>query len=237
MEVTVTNKGYPKIIINGYAYIKDRNNVTSIAWKCSRKGCKGRLSTKYNYQETLEAVELGQHHHPPDPAGVAATIAVGRMKDTAVLSQEPPRRVVSDTVIGLRDEVLVKMPNRENLRRTIQRKRQHHEAFPPIPQGLDFAVHPEFRSVTINNQERRFLLADTLEDPELEGRIILFATDEMLDLLVECPNWMADGTFKVSTEHFIQMYTVHAILGGDVFPCIYAFLSSKNQQTYEKCGK
>ena len=56
----------------------------------------------------------------------------------------------------------------------------------------------------------------------------------MLNLLEECPHWMADGTFKVSPALFTQMYTVHVILGEDVFPRIYAFLSSKNRQTYEK---
>ena len=71
-----------------------------------------------------------------------------------------------------------------------------------------------------------------------EGRIIIFATDEMLNILRRHRHWMADGTFKVAPKFFLQLYTIHAIIGdGHVIPCVYALLSAKTQVLYDKMSK
>ena len=59
----------------------------------------------------------------------------------------------------------------------------------------------------------------------------------MLDELSKNNIWMMDGTFKVAPTLFLQLYTIHVIIGGPnghVFPCIYALLPNKTTQTYIK---
>ena len=46
---------------------------------------------------------------------------------------------------------------------------------------------------------------------------------------------MADGTFKVSPTFFLQLYTIHVILGRDnVIPCVYTLLTGKTRCLYDK---
>ena len=193
---------------NGYTYRKDSSNITSVNWRCSVRGCKGRLSTPVNYSgPDITPVEKGTHNHAPNPAKVGASAAVSRLKRAAVESHVPPRRIISGTVVALNDEEIVNLPSRSNLRRTIQRKRTRDEAFPRLPQEVNFAIPDQYRSVTINNRPERFLLGDTFDEDEaeedqLEDRVICFATDEMLNLLESSSHWMADGTFKISPDLF-----------------------------------
>ena len=47
--------------------------------------------------------------------------------------------------------------------------------------------------------------------------------------------WHSDGTFKTVLEVFFQLYTLHVISGnGRVFPCLFALVTNKRQDTYER---
>ena len=54
----------------------------------------------------------------------------------------------------------------------------------------------------------------------------------MLSLLRENYIWYADGTFKIVPEHLFQLYTVHVEKDGVVFPCVYALMTSKSEESY-----
>ena len=56
----------------------------------------------------------------------------------------------------------------------------------------------------------------------------------MLGELRNASTWMLDGTFKVVPSLFFQLYTIHAIRGSHVFPCVYAFLPNKATATYKR---
>ena len=66
-----------------------------------------------------------------------------------------------------------------------------------------------------------------------DGRILIFASDQGLELLSNSEHWFCDGTFKVCPEIFYQVYTIHALVNGRVLPCLFALLPNKNQQTYQ----
>ena len=53
-----------------------------------------------------------------------------------------------------------------------------------------------------------------------------------LDRLRRQKSGGADGTFKVFPRLWLQVYTVHAAIGGYRIPCIYALLPDKSQETY-----
>ena len=240
IKIFKSQRGKNKIAYRGFTYTKNRNNVTTTSWICDVRGCRGSLSTAIG--TSANPVEGREHNHVPDPARVAAALAVSQMKEDATQSDQPPRRVASETFDGLNDETISKMPSKQNLRRIVQRKRTRDEAFPALPQEVRFQIPDEYRFVQINDVDHRFLLFDTMqndvedgEDPEaIEDRIIAFSTDEMLRLLQENRHWMADGTFKVVPNLFYQLFTVHAILddGRTVIPAVYCLMTSKRQDMY-----
>ena len=62
---------------------------------------------------------------------------------------------------------------------------------------------------------------------------MLFGTSKFLSILKESNNWYCDGTFKVVPEHFSSS-TLHAQKDGYIFPCVYALLRAKTEETYER---
>ena len=82
MEVYTSHKGNDKIAFNGYSYRRDKINKTTVSWRCDLKCCKGRLTTPLDYTQSLRGVETGEHVHAPNPAKIAASIAVSSMKGT-----------------------------------------------------------------------------------------------------------------------------------------------------------
>ena len=41
-----------------------------------------------------------------------------------------------------------------------------------------------------------------------------------------------DGTFKIVSELFFQLYTIHPLCGSQSIPCVYGLLPDKCQATY-----
>ena len=71
-----------------------------------------------------------------------------------------------------------------------------------------------------------------------EERILVqFGSPQGLQSLSQYDNWYADGTFKVIPEVFYQLYTVHAQCGDRIFPCIFALLPNKTEETYTRLLK
>eukprot|EP00117_Sycon_ciliatum_P045118 scpid64432/ scgid32466/ len=67
-----------------------------------------------------------------------------------------------------------------------------------------------------------------------EDRILLFSTDENLNLLETSESCYVDGTFKSVPKLFCQLYTIHARCDGQVFPLVYALLPDKQRVTYDR---
>ena len=67
-----------------------------------------------------------------------------------------------------------------------------------------------------------------------DDRILIFSSDEQLDILQNAEDFLADGTFKVVPEIFYQLYTIHVMHRDHVVPVIYALLRRKNADTYHR---
>lgn len=46
--------------------------------------------------------------------------------------------------------------------------------------------------------------------------------------------YAADGTFAIVPKDFNQLYTVHSLQKSSSFPCIYALLPDRRQETYSR---
>ncbi|CAF3718789.1 unnamed protein product [Rotaria socialis] len=65
-----------------------------------------------------------------------------------------------------------------------------------------------------------------------DDRILIFASDEQLNILQNAREFIVDGTFKVVPEIFYQLYIIHSVHRDHVIPVIYVLLHRKNADTY-----
>ncbi|RGB38671.1 hypothetical protein C1646_755477 [Rhizophagus diaphanus] len=120
------------------------------------------------------------------------------------------------------------MPSSNSLRSRIKRVRRSE--MPPQPQTLEEINIPDFLQFTFNGV--RFLVRDFVVG---EYRILLFTTQANIQHLSQAPFWMMDGTFKTVPVIFMQLYTIHAPVGGDnsrVLPLVYSLVTSKSVEIY-----
>ena len=64
------------------------------------------------------------------------------------------------------------------------------------------------------------------------NRMLIFVTDQALQLLANSEDWFCAGTFSVCQEILFQLYTVHARLGQSLR--IFALLPNKTRETYNR---
>ena len=231
MEVLKSKRGRDKIAFRGHLYRKDKRSLTRITWRCERRTCKGRIATTLNYSTPgAEAVETSEHNHESDAAKVEIQRVRGDMLESAVATNDPPRRILQDHSAGLSQEAAARIGSGTNLKRAVTRKRKREEGHPPLPAAPAAIVLPQqFRHTATG---ANFLLHDSGQGDN--DRLLIFGTDETLQWLTDHRHWLGDGTFKVVPELFFQLYTVHVYVGGAAIPCIYALMRSKTQPQYDR---
>lgn len=64
--------------------------------------------------------------------------------------------------------------------------------------------------------------------------MLVFATQESLQFLSSMKDWGADGTFKIAPSIFHQVFSIHVQINHLSFPCLFALLPNKKEETYQK---
>ncbi|KAL5014665.1 hypothetical protein ScPMuIL_008935 [Solemya velum] len=126
-----------------------------------------------------------------------------------------------------RDAVSAAMPTFTSIGSSLYRARQ--KMYPSLPTTRQNIELKEQWTQTLNNQ--RFLLAD---DGEGDQRIIIFATDLMLQRLTTATTLYMDGTFKAYPRLFYQLFSIHIFIEGVQFPAVYALLPGKSRDVYSR---
>ena len=123
------------------------------------------------------------------------------------------------------------MPNINSVRRTVHRVRRRIHDGVALPTSRDgFDIPESYR--TLENGEVLLLFDSGNDDAD---RILVFGTQQTLDVIAEADDLFLDGTFKIVPELFFQLYTVHAMTrSGYMIPCIYALLPNKTRATYQR---
>lgn len=220
------------LIKDGYTYVFQKtlsNEVKSYECVLRRKGqCKARVKLSAN-DEFLE--QFNDHTHPPSQTKVEVTKVKAKVKERASTSNETPQQVLAAELQNVSETSIVSLPCLNNVRRNIRRHRENDNDMPPVPASRE--VMPPLPDV-LQRTERgdRFLLFDSGVGDV--NRMIIFATDNAISLLAENPHWFMDGTFKVCPEIFFQVYTVHCLLNNQTFPCVFALLPNKTEESYNR---
>ncbi|CAM4942461.1 unnamed protein product [Rotaria socialis] len=100
--------------------------------------------------------------------------------------------------------------------------------YPPIPTDQKFIIPPVYLETYANS---RFLIYDKRKTV-YGGRLLIFASDEQLNVLFHSEVLFADGTFKVSPTLFEQLYVLHGLQTGEVLPICFILTSNRKRDTY-----
>ncbi len=190
-----TRKRQESIGCSGFRYRKEKTfeKIGHISWRCREKSCKGRLLTNLDLSSPRETSE---HNHLSNPEGVLAERSISHMFLRAstesipipVIYKEETAKFVADNHFPNEPELNPVLPPFPEVRSSLYRARRRN--FPPLPQTITAIEIPENLSQSLSGA--RFLLVC-----DKQQGILLFATDNNLQLLAESKLWCMDGTFDV----------------------------------------
>lgn len=224
------------LVFVGNRYYKNGNDVgKSITyWRCvKRTTCNGTVQTVYLHpshtSNKLEVLKIGNRHtHEADEVERQVETVMRGLKRRAKENpnEQPLKLLRSELEKVENEEVLLKLPERQSVIKTIQRQQgQTRPKIPPTLEALQ-VVHPY--NVTLSNE--KFLQFDSGETDS--NRILMFYTQAHLKQLCSSRVIFGDGTFKVCPKPFYQLYTFHTEVFGHVFPAVYALTMRKDEATY-----
>ena len=218
------------MVHEGFVYVKKKNLANGvISYECELRRNKRECRAKIEVAGNHVIGQRGTHTNAPDIGRPGALKIRQAMKRRALDTEEEPQQVMSQQLVDVTEEVAVKLPAPRTMKRAIRRQRQAAGNAPTVPRSRADLVLPEQYQQTTRREP--FLQFDSGADDQ---RILLFSTQENLNLLETANDWFADGTFKVVPELFFQLFTVHGLINNQIFPCIYALLPNKTQETYAR---
>lgn len=231
MEVITSSKGKEQLSFEGYIYSFKRLYKEKITWRCRILGCTSYGTTGINYNNEGEVIViLRDHNHPMDHSQATRQQMINDMKKKIISSRDTPMQVVSDYLIGAEFEELDLIGDQENLCRLLRYYRSQH-------------INPKpYYNETLKLSRK---LLETHKDlpfyrfgPENYGNLeenedfLIFYSDNAIERLSNNLIWCVDGTFKVSPDPYIQLYTISYMVNHHVFPSIYCLMKNRRQETY-----
>ena len=237
MEFIDTQRGKRKLLRNNYMYVFQKDLADDMtSWECVQRRGSRKYPGTCNARLKLDAGDnfvesVNEHTHPPSKTQCEVSKIKAGIKRRAETTNETTQQVLARELVGVSAAAAVNLPALHHMRRTIRGQRQTNENLPPLPASIAaIPVLPVEYQTTLSGQQ--FLLYDSGVGDV--NRIFVFGSPDGVSLLQRSGNWFCDGTFKVVPEIFYQLYTVHALTGTNVFPCIYALLPNKTQVTYNR---
>ena len=189
-------------------------------------GVRKRVVKRVHVDNEGEMCETNEHDHVVNPGLLEAKIVVTQIRQRAANSRDPPRLLVQQAQATLSNEAMAEMPQYNSIQRHVQRKKKINGDPIANPRNIEEIAIPNSLRQTLRGDN--FLLYDSgVEDAD---RFLIFRTQKNLDILAECSNWFADGTFKIAPHLFYQLHTLHALHEHSVLPMLYIFMQSKREQ-------
>ena len=231
LEIVLTKKGKRKIIEEGYEYVKNKDlSNEREKFECSNRRNKAACYASITVKDNRIVGKKNEHTHAPDTAKCEAIKILASMKQKALNTQETPHQIigaVSDAIS--KKEIVPHLPTLDNIKRNLRAQRcdQDQEESSKLN-----AIIEKHRLIT---EGQDFLLHNGNEESiDGERKLIIFGTVESIEVLKQNKAWFMDGTFDASPNEFHQLYSIHCLMNGKVFPCIYALLTGKSQERYEE---
>lgn len=205
-------------------------------WDCARRkhgkqtaaSCKARATTELR-SGNHHVLSTGDHTHGPNPIDQLEKQYRTELKRRAIDSSEVPSKIIRETSINS-DPIVQTRASKSAQKMIILRSRQALNNL-NVHMGNGEFVVPDGLKCTISGQA--FLQKD---DQLGDARIMMFCTEENVNLLKAANFWICDGTFSSAPSDFSQLFSIHAPVGtGEcrrVLPLVYFLLTCKSQEIY-----
>ncbi|CAF2089247.1 unnamed protein product [Rotaria magnacalcarata] len=223
-----TTKNKPRLDHDGYSYIMDRSTREKKYWRCIKyysDRCHSRLHTCIFTNAIIKPPS--EHTCKIDGTTLEIRVFNEQIAHRAVNTQETPDTIITNCYKDISDPSIVRLPVRDNIKRRIRMLRHNNQV-------VKEANDPNFPSIPIQltktTRNDQFLRCDTGPG---DDRILIFASDEQVDILQDTEEFLIDGTFKVVPSIFYQLFIIHGIFRDHAVPLIYALLRRKTKETYQ----
>ncbi|CAF1154416.1 unnamed protein product [Didymodactylos carnosus] len=167
-----------EIVFHGFTFSNANLNDEKIFWKCehARKyACHGRLHTDLS---NVFIKTVGDHeNHTGNPRSGLIRQYYERLQGESQQNQTNPHNILTQTNIGVPDEVHIQLPSNENLKRNIRRWRQEDNAV-STPTNINFPIIPNKYHRT--TRDTIFFRIDTGPG---SNRLLIFFTDEQQNIM------------------------------------------------------
>jgi hypothetical protein len=167
------------------------------------------------------------HNHAPDAAKVEVKRAMAKVKAKAKTTQEATHQIVASTLRDVSTAVAGQLPPIRSIKQTVRRARRQDGVPLANPSNIDDLIIPDVYKKPLKGDD--FLKYDSGSGP---NRILIFTTSSNLQLMSDCPNWYADGTFKCTPPLFNQLYTIHAVQYSSVIPTVFILMTDRSTTSY-----
>ena len=155
-----SQKGGPKLLVDGHIYVKNSTGTNSIYWNCVKRkssNCKGRIGTNLTKTEPFLITE---HIHPASQTECEVAKIRSAMKSRASATLENPSRIYAEAVAAADDDTRRSLANEYTVKRSLRRTRSL--TFPNQPENLaDFEVDGKWATTGMGEDDQtRFLMFD-----------------------------------------------------------------------------
>lgn len=229
LEYILSEKGKPKLLYKNFIFANEKtvNGVTY--WHCdqlkTKIKCKKRVQTK---NDAVIKENDSFHHHVVEASYIEAKKIRNTIRKNAKETENTPTSIISSAVAGSSKAAKAHLSTPANLKRCIRKCRKPEEIISePTSRS---AIHLTGKYL-ITEEGNKFLYYDSGE--EVDKRILIFTTEENLELLKSSERWYGDGTFDTAPNLFCQLYTIHGIKDFESIPLLYGLLPSKEFDIYE----
>ena len=223
------NRGGKILIFNNSRFRRNQTRQTGIYWKCDAERCQSRIKTNLfdvnNPLAIINIISSTPHagHGNPDE-NIERSRLVRQMREE--IRNDPTR-----TIRSVYDRVVLRagpgvnpfIPSFQSVRSVLNRERAKH--VPPVPRNLAQVNINGLWALTQNQQQY-------LRHQNNGSGVLIFATDEDLQLLANATMVFVDGTFKTAPRPYEQFFTIHGEINGHILHLASGLLANKNAQSY-----
>lgn len=195
----------------------------SLYFRCTIKGCLGRLRTTADYA----AVEIrnDKHNHPPNHEVIKVREVVHSMREKAKESTDAICTIYRRCTATLATDpsAAAIMPSLQSVDSALYRQR--HRLMPPLPQQRTDLKIPDMFKTTTAGEDFVLYQSDNSD-------VVIFCTVSNLKQLCNVKLVAIDGTFDASPLLYSQLFTLHAFQHDKLLPLVYCLLASKQRTAY-----
>ncbi|KAG0438000.1 hypothetical protein DMUE_3363 [Dictyocoela muelleri] len=211
-----------KIIFNNFIYNFSSQKENYITWRCNKRGCSGRIKTD---AELKNIIFQNEHWHENEFSKIIRLEFNGKIKNIAVRTNLNFDNALISATEGMKKDDLIKIGNLNNIRDYFIKSRK---SINELPKNENDNILEMYKYTFDNNI---FLQYSDLNDGE---KLMIFITNENLNILSKSKVWLGDGTFYTAPKNYSQIYIIHGLYFGKILPLCYILMKNKREKSYKK---